>query len=136
MAFSQKNPQDNERPPSDELRVPYTALIPHWNCLSSYFTLFPLSQQLLHFDRLVQENDRLARVLSRVQDAASLEQAQLQVPYPSLLRLYLPPMVDIASLDLSQAVVAAARTRESELLRQVMKCDFVVFHSFADRSCF
>ena len=38
-----------------------------------------LSQQLLHFDRLVKENDRLARELSRVQDAAALEQAQLQV---------------------------------------------------------
>jgi hypothetical protein len=80
-----------------------------------------LSQQLLHFDRLVQENDRLARDLSRVQDAAALEQAQLQVASRPMLRLFsCAAHADATCFDLPQAVVAAARTRESELLRQVM----------------
>ncbi len=80
-----------------------------------------LSQQLLHFDRLVQENDRLARDLSRVQDAAALEQAQLQVAPRPMPRLFsCVAHAERASLDLLQAVVAAARTRESELLRQVI----------------
>jgi hypothetical protein len=38
-------------------------------------------QQLLHFDRLVQENERLTRDLSRARDAAALEVAQLQVTF-------------------------------------------------------
>ena len=40
-------------------------------------------QQLLHFDRLVQENERLTRDLSHVHDAAALEVAQLQVTFDS-----------------------------------------------------
>jgi hypothetical protein len=40
-------------------------------------------QQLLHFDRLVQENERLTRDLSRAHDAAALEVAQLQVTFDS-----------------------------------------------------